>query len=318
MTTIGYALSAEEHPPADLVTYARAAEESQFEFALVSDHFHPWIDRQGQSPFVWSVLGGIAQATKRLRVGTGVTCPTTRIHPAIVAQAAATVAAMMPGRFFLGVGTGENLNEHILGGPWPSAAVRLDQLEEAIEVIRALWEGEQVEHYGTHYTVEQARLYTLPPEPPPIYLAAKGKRSAETAARIGDGLIGVGPDDDPVEAFEAAGGKDKPKYGQIHVCWAADEAEARRTAHQWWPNVAMKGELGVELPLPRHFEQAAEMVREEDVARSVTCGPDPEAHIQAIRRLTEAGYDHVYVHQIGPDQHGFFRFYEDEVLPKLR
>ena len=169
---IGYALSSEEHAPADLVRYARLAEERGFTYALISDHFHPWTDRQGQSPFVWSVIGAIAEATERLRLGTGVTCPTIRIHPAIIAQAAATAAALMPGRFFLGVGTGENLNEHILGDRWPEGRVRLEMLEEAIEVIRLLWQGGYQSHHGTHYTVEQARLYTLPDEPPPIMVAA--------------------------------------------------------------------------------------------------------------------------------------------------
>src|SRR5438093_7201910 len=168
MVEIGYALSSEEHGPQELVQFARTAEEAGFTFALISDHFHPWIDRQGQSPFVWSVVGGIAQATQRLRLGTGVTCPTIRTHPAIVAQAAATSAVMMDGRFFLGVGTGEELNEHVLGDRWPGPRERLELLEEAIEVIRLLWEGGYQSHYGEHYTVEQARIYDVPDEPPEI------------------------------------------------------------------------------------------------------------------------------------------------------
>ena len=162
MTALGYALSSEEHAPSDLVRNARLAEEAGFEFALVSDHFHPWIDRQGHSPFVWSVLGGIATATEKLEVGTGVTCPMIRIHPAIIAQAAATTAAMMPGRFFLGVGTGENLNEHILGDKWPEHEVRSEMLEESLEIIRLLWRGEQASYRGGYYTVDEARLFTLP------------------------------------------------------------------------------------------------------------------------------------------------------------
>lgn len=179
---IGYALSSEEHAPADLVRNARLAEDHGFSFALVSDHFHPWIDRQGNSPFVWSVLGGIAQSTRSLMVGTGVTCPTIRIHPAIIAQAAATTAAMMPGRFFLGIGTGENLNEHVLGDAWPEWDVRAEMLEEAVEVIRALWSGEVTSHRGRHYTVQNARLYTLPDELPLIHVAASGPRMAERPA----------------------------------------------------------------------------------------------------------------------------------------
>jgi coenzyme F420-dependent glucose-6-phosphate dehydrogenase len=317
MTEFGYTLSAEEHGPADLVRWARAAEETGFTFALVSDHFHPWIDRQGHSPFVWTVLGGIARATERLRVGTGVTCPLIRIHPAIVAQAAATTAAMMPGRFFLGVGTGENLNEHIVGTRWPPPAVRLEMLEEAVGLIRRLWEGDDVNHRGEHYTVENARIYTLPEEPPPIVVAAAGKKATELAGRVGDGLIGTSPDPQQLRRFEEAGGQGKPRYAQIHVCWAKTEEQAKRTAREWWPNTSVPGELGVELPLPRHFEQAAEVLSEEDVAEKVVCGPDPERHLEAIREYVDAGFDHVYVHQVGPDQEGLLRFYEDQILPKL-
>src|SRR5512143_669201 len=193
MTELGYAFSSEEHRPNDLVRYARMAEEAGFTFGLISDHFHPWLDKQGNSPFVWSVLGGIAQVTQRLRVGTGVTCPTIRIHPAIIAQAAATIGAMMPGRFFLGVGTGENLNEHILGDKWPPVEIRQEMLTEAVSVIRLLWKGGMQSHRGTYYVVENARIYTLPDKLPDIYVAAAGPKSAEVAGRIGDGLISTAP-----------------------------------------------------------------------------------------------------------------------------
>lgn len=317
MTEVGYALSSEEHGPRDLVQYARSAEEAGFAFALISDHFHPWISRQGHSPFVWSVLGGIAEATDRLRVGTGVTCPIVRMHPGLVAHAGATAAAMMPDRFFLGVGTGENLNEHVLGDRWPAIDERLDMLEEAIETIRLLWTGEEQTHRGRYFTVEQARIYDVPAEPPPIVVAAKGDQATELAANAGDGLIGLAPDQDMISTFERAGGTGKPRYGQVHVCWAEDEAQARKVAMDWWPNTAVKGELTVELPLPRHFEQASEMVTEDDVAASVVCGPDPQRHVEAIREFADAGYDHVYVHQIGPEQEGFFRFYQRNVIPQL-
>jgi coenzyme F420-dependent glucose-6-phosphate dehydrogenase len=317
MTEIGYTLSSEEQGPRELVGLAARAEEVGFSFAMISDHFHPWIDRQGHSPFVWGVLGGIAERTERLRVGTGVTCPLIRIHPAIVAHAAATASVLLEGRFLLGVGTGENLNEHVLGDRWPAADERLDMLEEAVEVIRLLWDGGPQTHRGPHYRVENARIYDLPDDPPPILIAAKGERAGTLAGRLGDGLVGVAPDRDLIEAFERAGGEGKPRYGQLHVCWAEDETSARRIATEWWPNTSVPGELGVELPLPRHFEQAAEVVREDDVAGSVVCGPDPEAHLEAIRSYVDAGYDHVYLHQVGPDQEGFFRFYEREVLPKI-
>jgi G6PDH family F420-dependent oxidoreductase len=317
MPEIGYALSSEEHPAPDLVRYAQRAEEVGFPFALISDHFHPWVDKQGQSPFVWSVIGGIAATTKRLRLGTGVTCPTIRIHPTIIAQAAATAETMMPGRFFLGVGSGENLNEHIFGDPWPEAEIRLEMLEEAIDVIHLLWEGGNQSHHGPYYDVQNARIYSLPDEPPPIYVAASGEKAATLAGRLGDGFIGVAPEEEIVETFQKAGGRGKPLYGQVTVCWADDEKEAIKTAHEWWPNVGIGGELNQELPLPRHFGQAAENVSEEDVAEAVACGPDPERHREMIQKFADAGYDHIYVHQVGPDQEGFFNFYEREILPKF-
>ena len=317
MLEIGYTLSCEEHRPGDLVRFAAGAEEAGFRFALISDHFHPWTDAQGQSPFVWSVLGGVAGATERLRVGTGVTCPTTRIHPALVAHAAATVADMMPGRYFLGVGSGENLNEHILGDAWPPVGIRLRMLEEAVAIIRELFTGDLVTHDGEYFTLHTARLYTLPEQPPPIVVAASGPMAAEVAGRIGDGLISTAPDPEVIDVYRRKGG-DGPRYGQLHVCYAPDEAEAVETAHRQWINAAIGGELGQELPLPANFEQAGKTVRPEDVAEKVVCGPDPERHIAKIREYADAGFDHVYVHQIGADQEGFFGFYAEQVLPKLQ
>jgi coenzyme F420-dependent glucose-6-phosphate dehydrogenase len=318
MFALGYALSSEEHAPHDLVRYAQQAEEVGFAFALISDHYHPWIDQQGHSPFVWSVIGGIAQVTQRLTLGTGVTCPTMRMHPAIIAQAASTSAALMPGRFFLGVGTGENLNEHILGDRWPAHDMREAMLEEAVEIIRTLWQGDTLTYRGEYYTVENARIYTLPEQLPPILMAASGPRAAECAGRIADGLITTTPDAELLKQFEAAGGNGKSSYGQLTVCWAQDEASARHIAYKYWPTAAVRGELTQELPTPTHFEQAAKMVREADVAEAIICGPDPERHIAGVKEFIDAGYHHVYVHQVGPDQKGFFRFYEQEVLPKLR
>jgi coenzyme F420-dependent glucose-6-phosphate dehydrogenase len=315
--SIGYALSSEEHSPLDLVRYAAAAEEAGFEYALVSDHFHPWVDAQGQSPFVWSVIGAIAETTNELRLGTGVTCPTIRIHPAIIAQAAATAATMMPGRFFLGVGTGENLNEHILGDRWPEGSVRVEMLEEAIEVIRLLWKGGYQSHHGRYYTVEEARIYTLPDEPPPIYVAASKPDAAELAGRAGDGFISTAPKAELVDTFESAGGESKPKIGQVTVCFAESEAEARRTAHEVWPNAAIAGDLSQELALPRHFEDAAEMVSKDDVAEKVVCGPDSEKYFEQIEMYADAGFDHVYLHQVGRDQENFFRFASEEILPRF-
>ena len=317
MTAIGYTLSSEEFGPQELVGFARRAEELGFDFLSISDHFHPWVDRQGNSPFVWGTLGAVAEATERIEVGTGVTCPTTRIHPAIIAQAAATAAALLPGRFFLGLGSGENLNEHILGDRWPETAIRQERLEEAIEVIRKLWEGGLQSHHGRHYTVENARIYTLPDEPPPLIIAAAGPRATEMAGRLGDGFFGLVPDADVIEQFEAAGGSGKPRYGQIHVCWAEDEDQARKTALEWWPNAVVGGNLNWELPLPSHFESASEWADGEAIAESVVCGPDPEPYLEQVRAFADAGYDHVYFHQVGPDQDGFFSFAERELLPEL-
>lgn len=317
MPEFGYALSSEEHKPNDLVRYARMAEEVGFQFALISDHFHPWISQQGNSPFVWSVIGGIAQVTEKLRLGTGVTCPTVRIHPAIIAQAAATSAAMMPGRFFLGVGSGEALNEHILGDHWPPADVRLDMLEEAIEVIRLLFEGGEKSFYGEFYTVENAQLFTLPDELPPIYVAASGSQAAELAGTIGDGLIATKPDEEIVGKFTQAGGKGKPRIGQIAVCWAESEQEAGKTVYQWWPTAAVPGSLHADLPTPDHFEHVAELVTEEMVAKDMALGPDPQKHLEKIQKMADAGFEQIYIHQIGPDQEGFFKFYQQEILPEL-
>jgi coenzyme F420-dependent glucose-6-phosphate dehydrogenase len=315
---IGYALSSEEHPPQRLVDLAARAEEVGFEFALVSDHFHPWLDAQGESPFVWSVLGAIAQRTERLILGTGVTCPTIRMHPAVTAHAAATAAALLPGRFWFGVGTGENLNEHILGDRWPPTSVRREMLEEAVEVMRALFTGEQVEHRGRHYTVENARLYSLPDEPPPIMVAAAGPKASELAGRIGDGLIAIAPEEETVETFDSAGGKGKPHIGQLHVCWAEDADDARRTAVEQWSNEGLGGELSQELPTPAHFEQASETVREEDICGTIPCGPDVDEFMDSVQLYLDAGFDHLYFHQVGDDQEGFFSFAERELLPRLR
>jgi G6PDH family F420-dependent oxidoreductase len=312
---IGYSLSSEERTPAELVAHARLAEEAGFRFALVSDHFHPWIDEQGQSPFVWSVLGALSQATERMTFGTGVTCPTMRVHPAIVAQAAATCACLLPGRFFLGVGTGENLNEHVLGARWPSAEERLEMLEEAVGVIRELWGGGFVNHHGAHYTVDRARLYTVPGRQPPLLVAAAATGAAQLAGRIGDGLITTSPDEEIVEAFRDAGGVGKPCYGQLTVCVAESEEEAVETAYRHWPNIGLGGDLGQELPLPRHYRQAAETLTPEQIAAQVVCGPDPERHREGLERYREAGYDRVYVHQVGPEQERFLRLYERELLP---
>jgi coenzyme F420-dependent glucose-6-phosphate dehydrogenase len=318
MVRLGYALSSEEHRPSDLVRHARIAEDSGFSFGLISDHFHPWIDAQGQSPFVWSVIGGIAEATTSLELGTGVTCPTIRIHPAIIAHAAATAGAMMEGRFFLGVGTGENLNEHVLGDRWPDWDVRARMLSEAVEIIRALWSGEVTSIDGEFYTVENARIYTLPERPVPIHVAASGPRAARLAGEIGDGFIGTSPEKELLTTFDRGRrGAKRPRYGQLTVCWGRDEKAARRTAHRMWPTAAIPGEAGQELPNPAHFEQLAKIVTEDMIAEQIVCGPDIDRHVEKIQAYVDAGYDNVYIHQIGPDQEGFLEAYARDVLPRF-
>jgi coenzyme F420-dependent glucose-6-phosphate dehydrogenase len=318
MVELGYALSSEEHPPNELVHYARRAEEVGFTFALISDHYHPWIDQQGQAPFVWSVIGAISAVTQRLRLGTGVTCPIMRIHPAIIAQAAATSAAMMPGRFFLGLGAGEALNEHILGEHWPVTDIRQDMLEEAVDILRLLWQGEEVSYWGDFFDVENARIYTLPDPLPPIYIASSGVDSAALAAEIGDGLITTKADEKVASKFENSGGKGKPRIGQVKVCWAETENQALDTVYKYWPTETIPGPLHSDLPTPDHFEAAVKLIHKEDLRQSVVLGPDPQRHLEKIQKYVDLGYDQVYVHQVGPDQEGFFRFYEREILPKFK
>ncbi len=316
MLELGYSLSSEEHGPDVLIESAVRAEAAGFSFAVTSDHFHPWTDEQGQSPFVWSVLGGIARATSRLRVGTGVTCPLIRMHPGIVAQAAATTASMFHGRFFLGVGTGERLNEHVFGDRWPPHRERQAMLGEAIEIMRLLWEGGTRSFEGTFYEIEHARIYTLPEPPPPIYMGAVGKRSASLAGRFADGLISTSPSRDVVREFNTASGSSKPRYGQLKVCWADSEEQARDTAMRYWPTSGLPGVLNSELATPAQFAQAASIVTPGDLEGKVVRGPDPAKHLAAIEEYARAGFDHVYVMQVGPDQAGFTRFYEREILPQ--
>ncbi|MDQ3849223.1 MAG: TIGR03557 family F420-dependent LLM class oxidoreductase [Actinomycetota bacterium] len=301
-----------------MVRFARRAEEAGFDFVTISDHFHPWTRPQGQSPFVWGVLGAIAAVTERVQVATCVTCPTVRMHPAIVAHAAATAAVQLDGRFVFGVGTGERLNEAVLGDPWPPAAVRREMLEEAIAIMRALWSGEVLRaHAGTHYTVHDARLFTLPDAPPPIVVSGFGPRAATLAGRAGDGYWNVAPDPELLGVFRAAGGEGKPAYGKLDTCVAQDDATARRIARETWPTSALGGEIGQQLATPEHYEQAAARATEEEVAQAILCSNDPEHHVSAIRDYRDAGYDHVHVQQCGPDQDRLLDLYARDVLPAL-
>jgi G6PDH family F420-dependent oxidoreductase len=317
MPEYGYKLSSEDYTAQELVRQAQRAEQLGFTIAMISDHYHPWIDEQGHSPFVWSVLGAIAQATETLTVGTAVTCPTVRTHPAIIAQAAATTATLLPGRFVFGVGSGEALNEHILGDRWPPAPIRIEMMEEAIDVIRLLWEGGVKDHRGRHYMVENARLYDLPDELPPILVAAAGDIAATAAARKGEGLITTSPDKEVIQAYKDAGGDSNQIWGELSLSWAETAEEAVKAAHRRWPNTALKGQLSQDLPTPTHFEQAVQLVTEEDIRKAVPCGPDPQPVIDKVQEYIEAGFTHIWFNQLAKDADGFFRFMEDEVMSQL-
>lgn len=314
---IGYFLASEEFGPRELVRQARMAEQAGFEGLWISDHFHPWNDEQGHSAFVWSTIGAIAQATSNMKLTTAVTCPTMRIHPAIIAHAAATSAVLMEGRFTLGLGTGEALNEHILGDRWPAADTRLEMLEEAVEVIRTLWQGGMQSHRGRHYQVEKARIYDLPEQSPPILISGFGPKSTSLAARIGDGYCTVGPDDDFVKLFRKGGGAEKLVAGGMKACVAEDEKQARATVYRLWPNEALPGELAQILPTPAHFEQASEMVSAEQASEDVPCGPDIDRQLEAIQAYADAGFDELYIQQIGDEQERFFEMYASEILPRF-
>lgn len=317
MPTFGYFLSCEDYSPAQLLEQATLAQAAGFELLWISDHFHPWTSAQGQSPFVWSMIGALSQVCE-LPVTTAVTCPTLRIHPAVIAQAAATSAVLLGDRrFCLGVGSGEALNEHILGGVWPAADVRLEMLEESVEVIRKLWTGEDVTHRGKHYTVENARIWTLPETLPTISVSGFGPKATDLAARVGDAYTTTTPDKELLQRF-----RDKAKPGAtaqvgFKVAWAPTEEEGLEIAHSTWPNSGLPGELSQVLPTVEHFEQASTLVTKEKLGESMTAGSDVDAHVAAFAPFVEAGFDEIYVGNMGPNYAEMLRAYGDEVLPAL-
>jgi G6PDH family F420-dependent oxidoreductase len=313
---LGYFLSSEECGPRELAQLGKRAEDAGFHALWISDHYHPWNDEQGHSPFVWSAIGAIAQATSRMRVTTAVTCPTVRIHPAVLAQAAATCAVLLDGRFQLGVGSGEALNEHILGDAWPETDERLEMLEEAVEVLRLLWGGGSQSHRGRHYRVQNARVYDLPEKPPEILVSGFGPKSVKLAAKIGDGYVTTMPDADLIKLYRDEGGRGPVQAG-TKVCFGSDEAEARRTAHRLWPNEELPGELAQVLPTPAHFEQASSLVTEDMVAATVPCGPDLDRHLETLNQYAEAGADELFVQQIGPNLDEFFDTWAREIVPRF-
>lgn len=317
MVKLGYKLMTEEHGPADLVRNAQRAERAGFDFAAISDHFFPWLAEQGHAPFAWSVLGAVAQATQHLGLMTAVTCPIMRYHPAVIAQAAATMGLLAENRFTLGLGAGERLNEHVVGEGWPGVAERHERLAEALDIIQGLLTGELTTWRGQYFRLDHARLFDRPKRKPPVIMAAGGPQAARLAAEKADGLIVTEPEQDLVRAFTKAGGKG-PRYAEVALCCAADEDKARKTAHRYfrwslsgWPVLA-------ELPHDEAFAAASEHVSVEAVGEAVSCGPSADRHLEAIDEYVRLGCDHIILTQIGPEQEFFLDLFERELAPALR
>jgi G6PDH family F420-dependent oxidoreductase len=315
MTKFGYKLMTEEHGPKALVENAVRAEAAGFDFVSASDHFHPWLEAQGHAPFAWSVLGAIAQATDTIGISTGLTCPIIRYHPAIVAQAAATVALLSDNRFTLAVGAGERLNEHVTGARWPSIPERHAMLGEAIEIFRKLWQGGVQNYVGEYFTVDSARLYDLPDQPIPVVVGVSGPASVALAVEQGDGIMTTSPDAELVKGFKR-GGKNGPCYAEVTLAHAASEEEGRKLAHERFRFSAFDWSVNSELPDVSGFETASKYVKPEDM-KDIPAGPDPEVHLKAIRKYIDAGFDHIVLTGVGDDQAGFVRFFKDELRPGL-
>ena len=316
MLKLGYKLMSEEHGPAELVRNARRAEEAGFDFAAISDHYFPWLEEQGHAPFAWSVLGAIAQATRRMGLMTAVTCPIMRYHPAIIAQAAATMGVLSDDRFTLGLGAGERLNEHVVGAGWPGVTERHERLEEAVDIIQGLLAGQMTTFHGEYFRLDHARLFDRPKRKPDVILAAGGPDAAKLAAQKADGLIVTEARKDLIQAYTSTG--KGPRYAEIAMCCAPTEEEGRKTAHRYfrwslsgWPVLA-------ELPHEEAFAAASEHVSVEAVAKEVSCGPSVDRHLEAIEKYVAVGCDHIILNQIGPDQDSFFTLCEKKILPALR
>jgi G6PDH family F420-dependent oxidoreductase len=317
MVKLGYKLMTEQHGPADLVRNAKRAEQAGFDFAAISDHYFPWLEEQGHAPFAWSVLGAVAEATEHLGLMTAVTCPIMRYHPAIIAQAAATMGLLADGRFTLGLGAGERLNEHVVGAGWPGLVERHERLSEALDIIQGLLAGKLTTYRGEHFQLDHAKLFDRPKRKPPVIVAAGGPEAGRLAGEKADGLIVTEPEKELVKAFAAASGKG-PRYAEVAMCCAANEEEARNTAHRYhrwslagWPVLA-------ELPHEEAFAAASKHVSVETVGKEISCGPSADRHLEAIHEFTAIGCDHIVLTQIGPDQDFFFELFERKLAPALR
>ncbi|MGW6835273.1 LLM class F420-dependent oxidoreductase [Streptomyces sp. NPDC054949] len=319
MVRIGYTMMTEQAGPRELVSHVVGAERAGFDFSVISDHSFPWLESQGHAPYAWSVLGAAAQATSRIPLMTYVTCPTFRYHPAVIAQKAATMQILSEGRFRLGLGSGENLNEHIVGAGWPAAHVRLEMLEEAVDIIRRMFTGEYVSHHGAHFDVENAKLWDLPDQAPPLGIAVSGPRSCALAGRYADLVIATEPKPELLEAFDAHGGAGKPRVGQLPVCYDTDRDTAVARAHDQFRWALGGWKVNSELPGPAGFDQAARHTRPGDVAEAIPCGNDVEAFVEAVRPYAEAGFTEVALVQIGGGhQEPFLEWAEAKLLPALR
>jgi G6PDH family F420-dependent oxidoreductase len=316
MAKLGYKLMTETTGPKELVRNARLAEEAGFDFVSISDHYHPWLESHGHSPFAWSVLGAIAEATEKIGITTGLTCPIVRYHPAIIAQAAATIGVMSEGRFTLALGTGERLNEHVVGQGWPSVDHRHEMLREAIDILRALWSGELISHTGPYFDIETARIYDLPDPEIPIVVGISGEKSARLAADVGAGIMAVEPNSTLVQQWESAGGKGA-RYGEMALGYAKSKDEGLQLAHKYMRFGALAWSVLTELPGVAAFEEATQFVKPDDLRESMPHGSDVRAYVQAVKKFTDAGFDHVVLLAVGPDQAGFIRFFEEELKPAL-
>jgi G6PDH family F420-dependent oxidoreductase len=312
----GYKLAAEGFGPKDLIQQAIRAEQAGFDFVEISDHYHPWLDVQGHAPFAWTVLGAIAAKTDRIGLATGVTCPSVRYHPAIIAQAAATLAIVSDNRFTLGIGAGERLNEHVVGEGFPSVRGRHERLREALEIINLLWRGGYQSYEGKHLQLEDARVFDLPDTLPVIAVAAGGKDAARMAAQLGSGLFATEPRSDLVEAFQGAGGSG-PKYAEVPMAWATTEdagvQEVLKTSR--WAVTGWK--VMSELPNPVNFEAASQTVTEDDIRKHFAVGPDAEPYVRAVRKYADVGFDHIVLQNAGPDPDGFIDFFAKDLRDRL-
>jgi len=317
MTQFGYKLMTETHGPKELVRNAQLAEEAGFDFVSISDHYHPWLESHGHSPFAWSVLGAIAAGTQRVGISTGLTCPLLRYHPSIIAQAAATIGVMSDDRFTLALGAGERLNEHVVGHGWPAVQQRHEMLDEAVRVIRALWSGESCYHSGEYYAVENARIYDLPAKPIPIVIGASGTQSATLAGELGAGLMAVEPNRKLIEDWKSTGGVGA-RYGEMALGYARSEEEGLALAHKYSRFGALGWEVLAELPSVRAFETATQFVRAQDLQKQIPHGPAVEPYIESVKRWLDAGFDHIVLLSVGPDQESFIRFFAQSLAPRLR